>query len=213
VTCFLLLRVYDSSVENLDMNVRKIMSDRFYELNDLIPKFALNSSSDIYNAANIIYDCFIGDCKLLICGNGGSAADSQHFAAEFVSSFSKDYKRRALPAISLSVDTSFITAYSNDFSFDNIFSRQVEAFAKKGDVLIVFTTSGSSKNCLIAAERAANLGIKVIAFTREKADISKFADVSISVPSDNTQHIQECHMIAYHIIAEIVEKRIVENIL
>jgi len=144
--------------------------------------------------------------KILICGNGGSAADSQHFAAEFVSTFARDLDRKALPAIALTVDTSIITAYSNDFSFDKVFARQVEAYGRPGDVLIVLTTSGSSKNCLEAASQASNLGLKTIAFTQEGGQISKFVDHAIEIPSKNTQHIQECHMVCYHIITELVEE-------
>ena len=144
--------------------------------------------------------------KILICGNGGSAADSQHFAAEFVSAFARDLDRKALPALALTVDTSIITAFSNDFSFEKVFARQVEAHGRPGDVLIALTTSGSSKNCLEAVNQAQKIGLKTIAFTQVGGQISKMVDYSIEIPSNNTQHIQECHMVCYHIITELVEE-------
>ena len=149
--------------------------------------------------------------KLLICGNGGSAADSQHFAAEFVSSFSKNISRPAFSAIALTTDTSFITAFSNDFSFNGVFERQVQAHGRKNDVLVAITTSGESMNCLRAVEQAKSQGMKSIAITSVGASISSLVDVSIEIPSNNTQHIQECHMITYHILAELVENSIMEK--
>lgn len=182
-----------------------LVYNRFDELVSILPKFRDECSEQILAAANILTKAFKGGSKVLICGNGGSAADSQHFSAEFVSSFSKKISRRALPAIALTVDTSILTAFSNDFTFDNVFARQVEAYGKKGDVLVVLTTSGESLNCINAATKSAELGLKVIAFTRKGSNISNFSDVIIGIPSTDTQHIQECHMIAYHIVTEIVE--------
>jgi D-sedoheptulose 7-phosphate isomerase len=148
----------------------------------------------------------------MICGNGGSAADSQHFAAEFVNAFSKDLQRKSLSAIALTTDTSVLTSISNDFDFVNIFARQVEAHSRPGDVLIVLTTSGSSKNCIKAVEQAKNYGLKSIAFTRTGGKISELSDICVQVPSDNTQHIQECHMLAYHVITEIVEEKLFRGV-
>ena len=181
---------------------------RFDELVTLLPKFKLQSEKAIEEAALLISNAFKKGNKILICGNGGSAADSQHFAAEFVNAFSKEIKRKALPAIALSTDTSIITAIANDFTFDNVFSRQVEAYATAGDVLVVFTTSGSSINCINAVASAKVLGVTSIAFTQESAEISNLVDLCIEVPSVNTQHIQECHMLAYHVITELVENNL-----
>jgi phosphoheptose isomerase len=183
----------------------EILEIRFSEILELIPQFKTNCTEQILVAANLLVKAFTQGSKLLICGNGGSAADAQHLAAEFVSSFSKSIKRRALPAIALTVDTSIITAYSNDFSFDQIFERQVEAYGVSGDVLIILSTSGESINCINAAKKAKQSGIFIIAFTKLQSKLSKLADVSIEVPSENTQHIQELHMLAYHLIVEIVE--------
>jgi D-sedoheptulose 7-phosphate isomerase len=190
-----------------------ILNNRFKELADLIPNFEIEAGVKIEAAANLIVETFQKDNKVMICGNGGSAADSQHFAAEFVNAFSKDLQRKSLSAIALTTDTSVLTSISNDFDFVNIFARQVEAHSRPGDVLIVLTTSGSSKNCIKAVEQARNNGIKSIAFTRTGGKISELSDICIQVPSDNTQHIQECHMLAYHVITEIVEEMLFRGVI
>ena len=169
-----------------------VLANRFLELTELLPRFEKKSGSQIQSAALMIAETFTSGNKVLICGNGGSAADSQHFAAEFVNSFSKSINRRGLPAIALTTDSSILTAISNDSSFEKIFSRQVESYGVKNDLLIVFTTSGNSKNCVNATD----------------AEISNLVDISIEVPSLNTQHIQECHLLAYHVITELVELQI-----
>ena len=181
---------------------------RFQELTDLIPKFELHASSAINDTADALVAAFKSGNKVLICGNGGSAADSQHFAAEFVNAFSRDLDRKALPAIALSTDTSILTSIANDFNFENIYSRQVMAYGKPGDVLVTLTTSGTSKNCIKAVQIAKSLKMKNIVFTKENAQIISLSDIAIEVPSQNTQHIQECHMLAYHVITEIVEDKL-----
>lgn len=186
---------------------------RFQELTDLIPKFKQHSSSAINTSADELVKAFKSGNKVLICGNGGSAADSQHFAAEFVNAFSRDLDRKALPAVALSTDTSILTSIANDFEFENIYSRQVEAYGVPGDVLIVLTTSGSSKNCLKAIDIANSMGLTTIAFTKEKGQVSTRSQISIEVPSQNTQHIQECHMLAYHVITELVEDALFRKVM
>jgi D-sedoheptulose 7-phosphate isomerase len=181
------------------------LDDRFNELANLIPVFRRHAEESITAAAEVITQAFANSKKVLICGNGGSAADSQHFAAEFVNAFSRDLDRRALPAIALSTDTSILTSIANDFQFDNVFSRQVEAYGQSGDVLIALTTSGSSRNCLNAIKVGHSRGLKTISFTKEGSQISRLAQISIEVPSENTQNIQECHILAYHVITELVE--------
>ena len=185
-----------------------VITLRFNELLELMPIFKNNSKESIVATAMSIAKAFESGRKILICGNGGSAADSQHFAAEFVNIFSKEINRRALPAMALSTDTSIITAIANDSSYDQVFARQVEAYAEPGDVVIAFTTSGSSQNCINAVVSARAKGAKTIAFTCVNADISKLVEISVEVPSTDTQHIQECHIIAYHIIAELVENQL-----
>ena len=181
------------------------LSIRFEELSQLIPKFEIVAEPSIIAGALEIVRAFKNGNKVLICGNGGSAADSQHFAAEFVNAFSRDLDRKALPAMALSTDTSILTSIANDFEFENIFARQVAAYGKPGDVLVVLTTSGSSKNCLRAATMAKSMSLTSISLTRVDGRISSITDISIEVPSQNTQHIQECHMLAYHVITELVE--------
>jgi len=185
---------------------KELVEKRVSELIEVLSNFSKLSNIHILEAGVLISNAFQAGSKILICGNGGSAADSQHFAAEFVSAFSRDIERRGLPALALSVDTSILTAYSNDFGFEGVFARQVEAYGQPGDLLIALTTSGSSMNCLAAVREAKSRGLKTIALTRTSGAISSEVDISIEVPSTDTQHIQECHMVAYHVIVEIVEK-------
>jgi D-sedoheptulose 7-phosphate isomerase len=188
------------------MNSDEYISGKIDEAKIVVDQLKINCSQEILDSATMIVDCFKNGGKILICGNGGSAADSQHFAAEFVSSFSKKISRRSYPAIALTSDISIITAYANDFSFDGIFARQVESLGQNGDILIAITTSGSSKNCLIAVEQAKKQGLKTLALTKSGGEIANKVDISIQVPSNDTQHIQECHVISYHIIAGLVEE-------
>ena len=185
-----------------------VLEKRFDELLALIPEFKSHSKSMIEAAAVTISDAFARGNKVLICGNGGSAADSQHFAAEFVNAFSRELNRKALPAIALSTDTSVITSIANDFSYANIFSRQVEAYGIQGDILIALTTSGSSANCINAIASAKSQGLISIVFTKVNSEAVRLADLTVEVPSNNTQHIQECHMLAYHVIVELVENKL-----
>lgn len=185
-----------------------VLSTRFRELADLIYDFELSARSSIILATDVISKAFEGGNKLLICGNGGSAADSQHFAAEFVNLFSRELDRRALPAIALSTDSSVLTSIANDSKFEDVFARQVAALGSPGDVLVSLTTSGTSKNCLSAVQIAKSKQMVSIVFTRKGGEIGSRADISIEVPSNNTQHIQECHMLAYHVIAELVEDKL-----
>jgi D-sedoheptulose 7-phosphate isomerase len=188
-----------------------IIDERFQELIDLIPRFKKQSENSIPAASKMIVSAFKNGNKILICGNGGSAADSQHFAAEFVNAFSRSITRKGLPALALTTDSSVMTSIGNDFAFENIFSRQVQAYSKPGDILIVLTTSGSSVNCINAILEAKQSGVLCIAFTRTEAKVSKLVDLTIEVPSKNTQHIQECHILAYHVITELVEKALFEG--
>lgn len=164
---------------------------------------------EIVAAAELISDCLGQGGKLLICGNGGSAADSQHLAAEFVSVLTPSNPRPALPAIALTTDTSFLTARANDFGFNEVFSRQVEALARPGDVLIGITTSGASSNVVAAAKAASARQAKTVALTgRTGGAIRGVSEIVIRVPSDNTQYIQESHIAIYHIICRLVEMRL-----
>jgi D-sedoheptulose 7-phosphate isomerase len=147
--------------------------------------------------------------KLLLFGNGGSAADTQHIATEIVGRFA--FERPALPALALSVDTSALTAVSNDYGFDCAFSRQVEALGREGDVALGFSTSGNSPNVLRAISSAKKMKLHTIGFTGKsggKLKLSADLDYCICVPSDVTARIQECHMLIGHIICELVEKEL-----
>ena len=157
--------------------------------------------------ADRIVGAFDSGKKLMICGNGGSAADAQHLAAEFVSAFSRKLERRGLPAIALTVDTSILTAYSNDFDFEGIFARQVEAIGNKGDLLLVFSTSGESANCVNAILMAKEIGIGTLAFTGISGTLVEIVDQCLIVESSNTQHIQEIHQVAYHTLVGIIETK------
>ncbi|MSR05478.1 MAG: SIS domain-containing protein [Gemmatimonadetes bacterium] len=160
----------------------------------------------IVRAADLIAGAFRGGRKLLLCGNGGSAADSQHIAAEFVSVLDQRRPRPPLPAIALTTDTSFLTANANDFGFENVFARQVEALGGAGDVLIAISTSGKSPNVLAALRRARERGLKTVVLTgRSGGATNELGDVVIRVPSESTQHIQEVHITIGHIICELVE--------
>jgi len=144
--------------------------------------------------------------KILICGNGGSAAESQHFAAELVARFERE--RKAIPAIALSTDTSIITAMANDYSFEDIFSRQVDALGNKGDILFGFTTSGNSKNIIKAFQLAKNKGIITIAITGKGGKILEYSDYIFRVNSSSTARIQEIHLLFIHILCRLLEKEL-----
>jgi len=166
---------------------------------------AASCAGSISKAADVIAEAFLSGRKLLLCGNGGSAADCQHMAAEFVSRLSKDLDRRALPAIALTTDTSFLTAFGNDRGFEGIFERQVEALGTTGDVLIGISTSGNSVNVVQAIGAARKRNIRTIALTGNGGRLAALADVAIAVPSGDTQYIQETHLAVEHILCELVE--------
>jgi len=145
--------------------------------------------------------------KIIICGNGGSAADSQHLAAEMMGRFLKD--REPLPAIALTVDTSALTAIGNDYGYDQVFSRQLRGIGQSGDVLIGISTSGNSKNVYNAMEAAASLGIITVGMTGSAGGIMQdVADLKLQVPSKLTNHIQECHITIGHLLCKIIEEEI-----
>jgi len=143
--------------------------------------------------------------KLMVCGNGGSAADAQHLVAEFVSRLTVD--RPALRAVALTTDTSILTAIGNDYHYDNVFERQVEALGLEGDVLMAISTSGNSKNCVKALKLAKKLGIHTIAYTGNKGGaMAELADINVIIPSDTTMNIQESHLALEHIYCMVVER-------
>lgn len=162
----------------------------------------------ILGAADLIAGTFRAGNKVLLCGNGGSAADCQHMAAEFVSRLTKDFERPGLPAIALTTDTSFLTAFANDCGFEGVFERQVQTLGKSGDVLIGISTSGNSANVIRAIEAARVVNMRAVVLTGDSGCLAEIADVAISVPSGNTQYIQEAHLAIEHIICELVERQL-----
>jgi D-sedoheptulose 7-phosphate isomerase len=160
---------------------------------------------EIESAARLLVDAFQNGKKLLVMGNGGSAADAQHFAAEIVGRFKLE--RPALPAISLTTDTSILTAIGNDYGFDRAFRRQVEAHAAAGDVVVGISTSGNSPNVQLALQLAAESGCRTVALLgRDGGTIKGCAELSIIVPSFDTPRVQEGHITIIHIICDLVER-------
>jgi phosphoheptose isomerase len=161
----------------------------------------------VAKAADMIEQCLCAGNKMLVCGNGGSAADAAHFATEFVVRFAKD--RRAYPAICLTGDGGLLTAAANDYGFEEIFARQVAAFGVPGDLLICLTTSGKSKNVQRALEEAKARKLKTIAFLgRDGGSTIGLADVDLLVANDSTARIQEAHTLLLHVLCEIMEARL-----
>lgn len=161
---------------------------------------------DVVAAADTLTASFRAGGKLLICGNGGSAADAQHLATEFVSTFTIDNPRPSIPALALTTDSSLLTAIANDFGVEGMFARQVESHGRAGDVLMGISTSGRSRNVIRAAEQAHVQELRVVALTGETGgDLAPVADVAIRVPSTTTAHIQECHLAIEQLLASLVE--------
>ncbi|HEY2249435.1 MAG TPA: SIS domain-containing protein [Planctomycetaceae bacterium] len=167
-----------------------------------------NCATPIATAADMIANAFERGGKLLLCGNGGSAADCQHLATEFTCRLSSDFPRGPLAALALTTDTSFLTAYSNDFDFTGVFARQVQALGRPDDVLLAISTSGNSPNIVRAVEAAHTLGIRTIALTGQNGTLKGLADLAICVPSDSPMHVQEVHLCIEHILCAIVERRL-----
>ncbi len=161
---------------------------------------------EIVRAAAILVSALRAGGKLLICGNGGSAADAQHLATEFVSTLTVDNPRPSIPAVALTTDTSLLTAIANDFGIEGVFERQVESLGRPGDVLIAISTSGNSANVMRAAELARSRDLRVVALTGETGGkLASLADVAVRVPSAVTAHIQECHLAVEQLLAALVE--------
>jgi D-sedoheptulose 7-phosphate isomerase len=189
---------------------RTVVRARLWEGAAAMQHAAAACSAPIDAAATRIADAFRNGRKLLLCGNGGSAADCQHMAAEFVSRLTKAVDRRALPAIALTTDTSILTAFANDCGFDGVFRRQVEALGVAGDVLLAITTSGSSVNVLQAIDLARERGMTTVVLTGGSHELAQRADVVIAVPSSDTQQIQQVHLAIEHVLCELVERELFE---
>ena len=180
------------------INYVKSASDNFLKLE--------NQCDNISEAISKIYESLLGKNKIIFCGNGGSASDSQHLAAELVGRYKID--RDPLAAISLAVDTSALTAIGNDYGYEQVFSRQLAAIGNSGDVLVAISTSGESKNILRAVEMARDMQIFTIALTVEKkSSLSNVVNLSINVPSNETNHIQEMHIAIGQLICGVIEDK------
>jgi len=193
------------SVNNFEAQVRNTIAASITTKQHLLADTDLITT--VSRVTEVLIASFKAGNKVLLFGNGGSAADAQHIAAEFVGRFAFD--RPALPALALSVNTSCVTAIGNDYGFDVVFSRQIEALGQRGDVAVGITTSGNSPNVLRAMATAVKMGLHTVGMTGSKT--SKLTDVvehCIRVPSSETPRIQECHILVGHIISELVERAI-----
>ena len=175
------------------------------ELAAIADRVAATLGPDLDRALEMVRATVATRGTLFFCGNGGSAADAQHMATEYVVRYMRN--RRAYPAIALTTDTSLITAAGNDIGFENVFSRQIEALAKRGDLVIIHSTSGNSPNVLRAAEAARALGVPVLAFSaRDGGALRALADHSVVIPTDRTDRAQELHLLLEHVICDVMEQ-------
>ena len=185
--------------------IRRNISDSITVKQELLQNDAI--MVDITKVTDLIVEAFNNGNKLLFCGNGGSAADAQHLAAEFSGRYYLD--RPPLHAEALHTDTSFMTAVSNDLSFDDVYARLIQGIGKQGDILIGMSTSGNSKNVIKALEEAKKKKIITIGFTgKGNGNMKSYCDYLINIPSDDTPRIQECHLMLGHAICELVEKEL-----
>ncbi len=188
------------------MSAKNAVKEYIRKTTALLTEMNVDSVIEIAAELNL---CFKRDSRVFVCGNGGSAVDASHFAGELVGRFRRD--RKAMPAIALTTDTAVITSIANDYGYEYIFSRQIEALGREGDVLVAITTSGSSSNVLKAAETARTAGIKVIAFTSELCDSPLWADIHWKSNSPSTSFTQEQMLIALHAVCYALEETLAEE--
>lgn len=188
--------------------IKRIITESIKIKEDILKDKSLLDS--IQKACDIIVECYRNENKVLLCGNGGSAADAQHIASELSGRFYLD--RPSLSAEAMHVNTSYLTAVANDYSFEHVYARYLQGIGKSGDVLIGISTSGNSENILQALQQAKISGIKTISFTgKTGGKMKEFSDVLINIPSSNTPRIQELHIVIGHIICEFVENKLFGN--
>lgn len=193
--------------------IREYLKKNVVVICDIMKSLEHSCWSDLDEAIKLIYASFLSDGRLLVCGNGGSAADAQHLTSELVATFARGEQRKPLSAISLSSDISTITAYANDFDYAQIFSRQVAAHGRKGDCLLAISTSGKSKNVIEAVKQARKLEMKSITITGLRGtELSKLSNVVIQVPSQDTQIIQNVYQFLTHVICFGIEELIVKSV-
>lgn len=200
----------NSNLPNLENSRSDVLARSLEEHLKTIQALIDSRLAEIEAAGSLIWDALRSGNKILLCGNGGSAADAQHIAAELVGRY--ELERRAFPAISLTTDTSALTAVSNDYGYEEVFARQVEALAVAGDVLIAISTSGKSPSVIKAADQARALGCRTIALTGCSGEpLTAHCDLAVVVPSDRTSRVQEAHITIGHLWCEIVDKVVAEG--
>ncbi len=191
--------------------MRERIKDILLESIQVKEEILRNQVDAILEINELMMDCLKKDGKVIVFGNGGSASDSQHIAAALVGRFKKD--RSALASIALTTNTSIITSLANDYGYDVIFSRQLEALGKKNDIALGISTSGKAKNVALAIKQAKKMGIKTVVLSGgDGGDIVKLADVSLVVPSKVTARIQEAHITIAHIICEMIEQELCQEV-
>lgn len=194
------------------MEKKKFITDSLNESAETKKKILAECIDDIDKAVDLLAESYRKGKKLLLCGNGGSAADCQHIATELMIRLSHKIQRPAIPAIALTTDTSNLTAGGNDIGYENIFARNVEGLGNEGDVLLAISTSGNSVNVIKAVEKAKSLDMKVIAFLGGSGGkLKSIVDLPVTIPSSNVQRIQEGHITVAHIICELVEEELYGN--
>jgi len=188
---------------------KEFIKDSLKESSEIKLKVLDTCNDDIIKVSDVFVNCIKNGHKLLFCGNGGSAADCQHIATEFMIRLSHDVKRPAIGAIALTTDSSNLTAGGNDIGFDNIFARNVEGIGNKGDVLVGISTSGNSENIIRAVKKAKEKGIITVGLLgKTGGKLKSECDYSICIPTENIQRIQESHITVGHILCEITEREI-----
>lgn len=188
----------------------RIVEEILRESAELHEQTARRSAAVVVAVADAMKTAFANGSQVLVFGNGGSAADAQHLAAELVCRFSRE--RRALPAIALSTDSSTLTAISNDYGYEKVFSRQIEALGRRGDIAVGISTSGTSANVLAALQLAKSRGLTTVAFTgRDGGPVGSAVDLHVNVPHQTTARVQEVHRTLLHAVCELVERAVVES--
>jgi len=194
----------------MNEDIRKQIIETIETHKKMTAEFEKSGIEKIAAAAEVITKALEQNGTVYLCGNGGSAADAQHIASELVGRFSRE--RKALAAVALSTDTSIITSIANDYAYENVFARQVEALVKEGDILWAFSTSGTSANVIAAAQSAKKKGALVIAFTgTNNSKLEQITDVCFCADADSTARSQEIHQLAYHIVCDLVECSFAKN--
>ena len=189
----------------MDEKIKKQIQETIEVHKKMTEEFESAGIDSVVTAADAITKALKQNGRIYICGNGGSAADAQHIAGEFVGRFRRE--RKALPAVALATDTSVLTCIANDYDYEKVFARQVEGLVRKGDILWAFSTSGSSANILAAVELAKQIGATVLAFTgRANSKLEEMADICFCADNESTARSQEIHQLAYHIICDLVEQ-------